>query len=165
MMDFHPRLLAVLLAISACERGEASADIPHVGTEQSTTLALAAAETPGGIAVDIAYARQASSEAPRMAELLIDVDGPVAHERSERLDAAARAGKDVVVLPRDDGSLRVLVFTTQNLTRLDSGPLARLHLRRTGPGPVRFELVGQPTIFAPPEANTAVTLGPAVSLP
>ena len=155
---------ACAIVMSACAEAPepAPAAAPAATAPTAATLTLVSGEaTATEVAVDLHYARDPARPGPRMMELHLRVTGDLAYLHAERLAAAEAAGKDLTVQPRDDGTLRVLLFTTTNVNRLGPGPLARLWFAR-GAGTVT--LLEQSPIFAPPEADLGVTLGQPLTL-
>jgi hypothetical protein len=62
------------------------------------------------------------------------------------------------VQPQESGLLRVVIYGTQNLERLDSGPLAELAFTRLEAGNATVSVLARDPLFAPAEANQGVSL-------
>lgn len=154
-----------LVGFPACQPGgdssstsePAKAEIPTAGA----TLSLQHAAMAGAVAtVDLVYAHAADQPAPRVAEIMIAYDvTALAWEGSEALAAAELADKQLVVQDKG-GVLRIVLFSAENSARLDSGPLVRLHFKRLGEVPTALSFTAHQPVFAPPEANEGVVLGP-----
>ena len=123
------------------------------------TLFLTATDAPGGLTVDVHFRRREQLEGPRAAEIWLKTNGSLRFSGSSPGAAANAAGKTVVAQAKPDGEVRLVLFATGNLDRLDSGVLARLTFERTAPGPADVELLAKMPVFAPPETNEGVILG------
>jgi hypothetical protein len=154
-----------LVGFPACQSGgDASSSSEPAKTELPTagaTLSLRHAAMAGSVAtVDLVYAHAADQPTPRVAEIMIAFDvTALAWEGSEALAAAELSDKQVVVQDKG-GVLRIVIFSAENVTSLDSGPLVRLHFRRLGDTPATLSFADHQPTFAPPEANVGVVLGP-----
>lgn len=127
--------------------------------EASSTLELALAfQKDGKVAVDLLFAKDEDKPGPRMMELFIRTSAGLTWVSSEVLSATTDAGKQLVVQAPADGTVRVLVFATDNLNRLESGPLARIVFASGGENG-NLEMLNQRPIFAPAEADWGITLG------
>ena len=162
---------ALLLLVCACAEQVAKAPAPEPTPSgeaapglAGTTLELRAAESEGADAVvDLHFTRGDSAKAPRMMELRLRLHG-LRYVSSEALSGVTTAGKELVVQD-DEGVLRTVVYATGNLNRLDTGPLVRYRLvREASAGEARVEILSQRPVFAPPEADLGVTLGPALDV-
>ncbi len=162
-------LYACVLLLAACD-GEPAAPTTTRGPaapieDSGTTLSLAAAgESADLVTVRLDYRRRAEQEGPRAAELFVALSDNLAYDSSEAGAAALAAGKQLVVQDKGGGELRVLLFGTQSLDRLDSGALLSLDLRRTGAGPATVEVLDRQPLFAPAESNTGVLLPEPLTL-
>jgi len=162
-------LVAFMTLLTACDGGPPPADPPAAAAapveEARTTLALSAsAESDASVTVHVAYNRLAGQEGPRVVELHLRHSANLAYDSAEPMSAASAAGKRLVVQDRGDGTLRVLLFGTQTLDRLDSGPLLKLALRRLDDAAATLEVLGDKPVFAPAETNTGLTLPPPLTV-
>lgn len=162
-------LLMILGALAlACQPVESGASLSDPtssnpgGTSYSLWLELADLG-PDLAAVDLHYARPADQPGPRVAELHLTLSEDLSLERAEALEAAEVAGKQLVV-QETPGGLRLVLFAADNLTRLDSGPMARLQLRRVSGDSAAVSFTDKQPVFAPPEANAGLILGPALAI-
>ena len=157
-------LALLTLTLTGCAETEpAITTIAPSTMPSSATLSLSVSGTPGSqVAVDLQYEPKPDEPGPRMMELHIRLSDSLRYVRSQRLAAAAMANKELTVQPKEDGTLRLVLHATRNTTRLESGPLARLWFEATGAGTVT--LLDQHPIFAPPEADKGIVLGPPLSI-
>lgn len=156
-------ILATLLCLAGCadettappaQEGE-----PAVGLPDGYTLGLVLAQEEGEqLAVDLYYQRPEDNPGPRMMELFVRPSPGLKYLSSEPLAVVTSAGKQLVTQEQEDGTIRLVVFATSNLNRLESGPVARLVLARQGQGSQSLELVDQRPVFAPTEAEQGTTL-------
>ena len=124
-----------------------------------TTLALRVLEaTEQAVTVELVYHRQADQPGARMMELHLSHSANLAWRSVQEGEAAERADRDVVVQAKDAATLRVVIYGTTSLERMDSGTLARLTFARIAPGTARLELLPQMPLFAPAEANDSLLL-------
>jgi hypothetical protein len=157
--------LLMLFAGIACQPGTPASTTPGSGgfvpPDAGATLSLHQAIVNDGIVtVDLLYARAADQPAPRVAEIRVEyAAAALSWEGFDALDAAGAADKQVVVQDKK-GSLRVLLFATDNTAALDSGGLARLHFKRLSHAPTSLSFMDHQPTFAPPEANAGLVLGP-----
>lgn len=154
--------LAWALAACGTEAGDATvAAPPEVRAPDETrevqsdvTLALVAEEvTEQRVKVSLQYQRRETLEGPRAMEIFLSYDGALSFTSGQALAAAEVAGKEVVVQEREPGLLRVILYATSNLNRLDSGGLVELTFQRPsqgGGGTVDF--VTERTKLAPTES-------------
>ena len=129
---------------------------PIAAVDGATLRLIASTQTATGTAIDLYHNRPLAERGPRMMELFVQLSGDLRYLRHEPLAASLAAEKGLVVQPRDDGTLRIVLFATTNTLRIASGPLARLWLEGAR-GTVSF--VNHRPIFAPPEADQAIVLG------
>jgi hypothetical protein len=157
--------LLLLSALPGCTDDPAGDENPvGVGTEDPTvpenlpTLALVQAwEQEDSVAVDLVYSPGQDAVGPRMMELYLQAAAGLKYASSEPLAAVEAAGKQLVVQAEDDGMVRTVIFATNNVDRLQAGPLARfIFLRQEGVR--RIELLDRHPIFAPADADTGLTL-------
>jgi hypothetical protein len=158
--------LLALASLLACQHAPTTSDEPAAATEAAlpddgTTLSLRLASlTDQGAAVDLLFVLPADQPAPRVAEIVIAYDtDALAWEGAEGLSAVQAADKQVVVQDQGD-KLRVVLYAADNTTRLDSGALARLHFTRRAAEAATLSFTDHQPLFAPPEANVGVVLGP-----
>lgn len=165
---FYVALAILLAGLTGCVDDSVSTqallDEPSAEAEFKATLELTPAGTiDGRCAVDLFFTRAPERPGPRMMELFVRPSGGLTYLEAETLAAATLADKQVVVQQQEDGTLRLLVFATDNLNRLDSGPLVRLAFSVSG-GQATLELLERRPIFAPAEADFGITLGKSLSL-
>ncbi len=156
----------LVLSLLACQTGHdvsgtgpAETPAPVVSTETVALRTVSLTDTHA--VVDLEYRRRPEQPGPRVAELQLALTG-VEFQAATAGDSASRAGKQLVAQP-SDGRLRLVLYGTGSLERLDSGTLAQLTLRRTGPVG-RLELLSDDPVFAPSEANDGVLLGAPLTL-
>lgn len=159
------RALLTLALAAGCTQQEPDTQdpvdpAPQAGQLRSdATLTLAVASLGSEeIEVDLHFNHAPGHPGPRMMELFIAGSEGTGYLGSEPLAATLAAGKDLVVQEADDGNLRVVIFATDNLNELESGPLARFRLSRPQTGQATLALVDRQPIFAPAEASRGVTL-------
>jgi len=158
-------LLAALLASCQAEpEGAPAAPAAPEAQPAPATLSLElAARDATAAAVDLLYHRAPGAAGPRVGEILLAPAGDLELLSAEALGAAADAEKRVVAQQRDDGTLRVVFFSTSSLDGLETGPLARLRFK-VGGGAASLALLPHDPIFAPAVANEGVTLGAPLEL-
>jgi len=103
----------------------------------------------GELAYRVDFTRRAGAEGPRMAEIAVQTSADLAFASSLALDAATRAGKQVIVQQGASGRLRVVVFSSGNVDRLDTGPLACLRFRPVASGAAHASIDYDGSQFAP----------------
>ena len=164
----HQRRLAsllILLGMLACQADPSSSADPGATEaalpDDGHTLSLHLASVTDQLAlVDLVYVRPTTQPGPRVAEIMIGYDSAsLVWLGAESLAAAEAANKQVVVQDQG-GQLRVVLFAADNTTRLDSGPLTRLQFQRRALTPATLSFAAHQPVFAPPEANAGVVLGP-----
>ncbi len=161
-------LLALAALTTACDQhaGPPAGAPPGATIEEADeTLSLRFVSLVDDVAtVDVSYLRRDTQAAPRMMELWLHVGADLAFVDAEPLEALELAGKELVVQPRDDGVLRLVVYAANNLATIDSGPIARLtlstHSGQLSDAAVTIE--ERMPMFAPADANEGVLLGPPV---
>jgi hypothetical protein len=131
---------------------------------RAATFSLRAVARSGEwLDVALDYRRGDGQAGPRAAELWLSHSADLTFEDAQPLAAVQAAGKRLVVQQAAAGELRLVIFGTQDLTRLDTGPVGRLRFLRASAGPARLELLARIPFFAPDEANEGVVLPDAVS--
>lgn len=171
--EFKGMILLMSLALMGCDDGTGrsveGASVASAGAEAaapteaaslgSTHLALATtATTPEEVVVEVRYHREQGQDGPRVAEIHLRHDDGLQFVRGAALDAATSAGKELTVQDKGDGTLRLVLLSTANLTPLDSGGLAALTFERRSAAAATVEILPQMPIFAPPAANEGVRL-------
>jgi hypothetical protein len=152
---------ASMLFVTACRSSGdgASAKVEAEPVTLDTTLGLVLVEQSAArVVVDLYYQRQADQPAPRAVELFLKASEGLLYEESERLSAAEAAGKRLVVQSNGLGPLRVTLFGTESLDRLDSGPLARFTFHRSGGARATLRILPGDPVFAPAEANQGLRM-------
>ena len=174
MYKLSHRLL-VALAVGACsapsetaptaaaEPAVAPAPVPAIETQNpvaNETLRLATVTSSDSqLVVDVLYAPRAEQPGPRAVELHLRASPSLTYVSGSALEAASRAGKQLVVQGADTGALRVLLYGTGSLDRIAAGALCRLTFSRAPGQPATLELQPHMPVFAPAEANDGVLLG------
>ena len=110
------------------------------------------------LSVRLDFNRRPGKQGPRVAEILLGHSDNLAFVSAEAQGAVTAAGKELVAQARDGGVVRLVNVGTASLTELESGPLARLDLRKTGTGPATLKVLPEMPIFAPAEANQGLLL-------
>lgn len=159
-------ILMAALGLLACQQTSTPSSPESAATEAAlpddgTTLSLQLTTlTEQDAVVDLLYVRPADQPAPRVAEVRVAYDADaLAWEGAEGLSAVQAANKQLVVQDQG-GTLRLVLYAADNTARLQSGPLARLHFKRRAPDPATLAFIDHQPVFAPPEANAGVVLGP-----
>ena len=150
----------LVLGLVACAEAPAPAPTATAPADGATVALVAAETSPTELVVDVVYNQQPGEPGPRMVELHLGLGGGLGYLDSAAGDAAAAAGKDVIVQEQADGTLRVVLMATTNTNRLASGGLVRLWLARSGGGGEAVTLLDQRPVFAPPDADAVAVLGP-----
>lgn len=159
-------LLFLVLALSACgsageaSSGEVPVDPPEVVEAQGNQLLLRSAD---GV-LNLELVRGTRGEAPRMAEIFVKLSGPIRFSSALRGEALEKAGKQLAAQPREDGTVRLVVFASDNTERIESGVLAKLVVERTAPGEASATIEVRQPILAPREANEGLMTGDPVAL-
>lgn len=102
--------------------------------------------------VFLGYYRRADQVGPRSVEILLDTSSNLIFLSSRTEQAAEKADKRLVVQEQEDG-LRVILFSTTSLERIDTGFLVSLSFGRDDPEPATLALRNPGSLFAPAEAN------------
>ena len=155
------------LLLLACQGGPApsagpSTSEPESGVEASlgnATLQITVLEqTEDALSVRLDFNRRPDKQGPRVAEILLRHSDNLAFVSAEVQGAVTEAGKELVAQAKDGGVVRLVVFGTTSLSELESGPLARLDLKKTGPGKATLSILPEMPIFAPAPANQGLLL-------
>jgi hypothetical protein len=157
--------IAVLTGCAACGAGsddpvsppEVRAADETREVQQDVTLALVAKETTAqSFTAILSYARKPHLEGPRAMEIILNYEGALSFGSSRALGAALAADKDVVVQEREAGVLRVILYASDNLNRLDSGDLVELSFARSSQGSGAVDFVTEETKLAPSESMRGI---------
>lgn len=148
--------LAAWVGLSACSRGdETSAPRPpRITVPEGAQRPGDSPSAPGAagsetLTWDLALTRPAEVKGPRMAEVFLRYGEGLRFIDATPMDAVYRAGKELVTQARREQTLRLVVYSGANLTRLDSGQIARLSFARTGDGPETLDVLYEQSAFAP----------------
>ncbi len=108
--------------------------------------------------IELQYQRQADGEGPRAVELFVQYPQEWTYEKVDALPAVAEANKRLIVQEKEQGLLRVIIFASTNLDRIDTGGLAAFHFdtkNQAGEVSIRDQM----PVFAPVETNEGLVLG------
>ncbi len=152
---------------SAGEPSEAPAGaLPDEGSpaDRPKLWLAMAGQTDDVSKVDVHFVQGTEVEGPRVLELRVALSGPVELLSAERGTALEHAEKEFIVQQREPGVVRLVAYAASNTHEVDSGLLARLKLRRTGPGAIRADLLTDRPVFAPAAAQQGLWIGDPLSL-
>jgi hypothetical protein len=156
-------LIAALLLVGC------AADEPHSPPGPGTPAAVEPGRTlelraDGPDAVALHFTRHPERPSPRMMEIRVTYPSELlAFRGAEPMGAAESADKRLIA--RDEGgAVRLVVLSTSNLIRLDTGPVARLRFHRIRAGAAELALERRERVFAPIEADVGATLGDPITL-
>jgi len=143
---------------AADKPSSASAAQPH---GDASTLGLQVHSNTGTtLTVDLYYQRPEGQVGPRAAELWLQCSENLELRDAQALDASIKAGRTVIAqADKEPRRVRLVIFGTQSLDAMDTGPLARLTFRLTDSGTVSLAILNRQPLFAPGEANQGLTLG------
>lgn len=130
---------------------------------EGPSLTLAAQPSEGGVAVDVRFQKKPGRDGPRTVELWLAHDAGLALEGATPGDAALRAQKQVVAQTPEAGEVRVVLFGTASLERLEDGVFATVRFKQIAPGRHSVQLLERRPAFAPADTELGVTLGPALT--
>jgi hypothetical protein len=114
------------------------------------------------VTVQLQFVKREGVPGPRAMELFIAHPENLVYTGVDSLPAVASADKKIIVQEKSYGVLRIIVYSSENTNRLNTGGLASLHFeRRAGQGgDIVFASEGQ--VFAPVDANRGLLFGEAL---
>lgn len=129
----------------------------------SPLLQLGANVTDHTALVSVHYALGTKTQGARLAEIMLGYEEAfyTSYRKGEVLDLAE---KQLVVQQVCEAKLRTVVFTSSNVNRLASGPLATYEFALTPGVPATFEILTDNQIFAPLEANEGLIVGDPITV-
>ncbi len=156
-------------ALTACEQpldlagseGRASAgpvSESHL-MDRSATLLLERVTRDGKrVTVDLVYRPTEVDEAPRTAEIWLQLSDALAFTSAVPGDALVAADKELVAQAREGGQVRLVIYSTSNVSRVAAGVLATLQLEMVGDGPATVDIRARLPGGAPAPAHPRVRL-------
>lgn len=152
--------LSLMSCANAQEAG--SAAVRRLGSDGPRLSLEVEREHDDLVDVAITYDRANLDQSPRMADFHLSLAGGLSFVQATAGESAVAADKHLVTQVSGSNQVRLSLFASDNLNRLDSGALVHLVLRRTGPGTI--ELLRDEPLFAPAEAEQFLDVEPSLSL-
>ncbi len=152
---------SLLASILACAGPQGEADTEPMPSPTVTAVASGLTLVGKGDVLELSYVRATKAEGPRVVELFIRHSQNLSFESVTPGEAAAAAGKEVIVQAKDPQTLRVLLFSSSNTQSLDTGALATIHLDRNL-GKARAEILLDKPLFAPQSAQDGLAVSDPV---
>ena len=155
--------VCLMVWVTGCQEAGPAGTQAASGTDGSVSAPLglslrAEARDPGGV-VTLVYRAAAGRPGPRVAEIWLQPSDGLRLTRATAGTATTAAGKRLVA-QQEDGRVRLVIYSSDNVLRVDSGVLARL----TFAGEGTVALVNRRPVFAPPDAERGIRIGPPVTV-
>jgi hypothetical protein len=156
-----PLRIIIILAclVSGCADPAAPSD--EASAPPAEGLSLRGPATPSGT-LEVVYGPREGHPGPRVAEIWLRPSEGLDFVAAQPGPAALAAGKQLIAQAKD-GKVRLVLYSADNLNRIDGGVLATVEFTGATPG-AEVALVAQRPVFAPPEADEGLQLGPPLAL-
>jgi len=120
-------------------------------------------ETVDGVHIPVLLNRHDGHPGPRTVELWVAYSESLQFVAAEKGESLISSMKVLVVQDHGD-RVRLVIFGTASLERIQEGELTTLHFRRQSDGPATVNFVAQMPIFAPADAQQGLQLAEPLNL-
>ena len=114
------------------------------------------------VSVQLQFVKREGVPGPRAMELFIAYPEGLTYSGVDSLPATAQAQKKIIVQDKDQNVLRVIIYSAENVNRLETGGLASLHFEKTDGQGGEFLFASEGHVFAPVDANRGLLFGDAL---
>ncbi len=140
---------------------------PEVETDDRASLTLSVTRIDRRAAmleVALKYNRGNANRGPRLMELFLQHSDSLKYVSCVSGQAILSAGKELVSQIKQNARLRTLVYSTSNLSELESGTIATYVFQISGSDEAAIEILTDSPIFAPPEANRGLIVSDPLTI-
>jgi len=121
-------------------------------------------ETPNTQSIQLQFNQKEGVAGPRAMEVFVTYPSSLVYDRVDSLPAVARADKNIVVQEKEEGKLRIIIFSAQNVNRVTSGGLLTLHFKKLSNQAGQIAFVKELPVFAPVDTNEGLLFGEPVQV-